>query len=202
MAFLNNPALSSYIIVLNSGIGIPVKDIIPFQFMPNSISDSGAAVYNDTIPIARSSPVKSYSHSSARTISFALEFFASPEAGLGFITPLLIKTRIDALRALRIPDYSGMQLKPPPRCIVHIGEQIAFLGVCKSVSVTYDNTSPWDVLPVVLAHHAIVNLTFEEALNIPLSNNEVRLGLPISFSGNEFSPGIPTGNVSVASSFG
>jgi len=201
MAFLNNPALSCYIIVLNpSGLGIPVKDIIPFQMMPRNISDNKAAVYNETIPIARSSPVNSYSHSSARMISFDMEFFTSPEAGLGFITPLLIKTRIDALRALVVPDYSKMKLKPPPRCIVHIGLQLAFLGVCQSVSVIYPGLSPWDTLPTVLAHHAIVNLTFKESLNIPLSNNEVRLGLPISFSGNEFASAIPSGGTSFSTS--
>jgi hypothetical protein len=84
------------------------------------------------------------------------------------------------------PDYGAFSIKPPPRCIVHIGAQVAFMGVCRSVNVTYSNQSPWQLTPVVLSHHAKVALTFEEALNIPLSNMEVRLGLPISISGNEF----------------
>lgn len=186
MALLNNPAFSSFIIVLSRGVGFPVKDVIPFQFMPNSISDNKSANYNETPIIARSVPIKSYSHSSSRIISFTLEFFTSPEQGTKLLSPLLLKTRIDALKALVYPDYGAFITKPPPRCIVHIGAQVAFLGVCKSVNVTYSNKAPWDLNPVVLSHHAKVALSFEETLNIPLSNTEVRLGLPVSISGNEF----------------
>lgn len=186
MALLNNPAFTSFIIVLSRGAGFPVKDIIPFQFMPDTITDAKTANYNETMIIARSVPVKSYSHSSSRLISFTLDFFAAPEAGLGVIHPFIIKTRIDALRALVYPDYGLFVSKPPPRCLIHIGAQMAFLGVCKSVSVSYSNQSPWNVAPIVLAHHAKVALTFEETLTIPLSNSEVRLGLPVSISGNEF----------------
>jgi hypothetical protein len=190
----NNRVITSFIVVLNRGVGFPVKDIIPFQFLPNIIRDSKNAVYNDIPIIARSVPVKNYSYSNSRTISFTLEFFTSPEQGPSTIfTPLTIKTRIDALRALVYPDYSGFIVKPPPRCIVMVGLQLAFMGVCRNVSVSYSNQSPWDLFPAVLAHHATVDLSFEEALNIPLSNTEVRLGLPMSISGNElsgtFSPG-------------
>lgn len=185
-AVLNNPVFSSFIVVLKRGPGFPIQDIIPFQFMPDTVRDGKMAIYNDIAIIGRSSPVKNYSHSSARTINFTLQFFASPEAGLGMITPLLIKTRVDACRALVVPDYSGFIIKPPPRCIVHLGFSMAFLGVCKSVNVSYSNSSPWDLAPAVLAHHATVDLSFEEALNIPLSNVETRLGLPVSFTGNEF----------------
>jgi hypothetical protein len=187
LALLNNPAFSSFIIVLSRGAGFPVKDVIPFQFMPDSITDSKSAVYNEIPIIARSVPVKSYSHSSSRIISFTLEFFAAPEQGLRILDPLLLKTRIDALKALVYPDYGAFITKPPPRCLVHIGAQVAFLGTCKSVNVTYSNQSPWTLNPVVLAHHAKVALSFEETLNIPLSNTEVRFGLPVSITSNEFS---------------
>jgi len=190
--FNNNPALSSFIVVLKRGPGFPIQDIIPFQFMPDSFRDAKAANYNDITIIARSSPIKNYSHSSPRTVSFSLQFMAAPEAGLGMLLPILIKTRIDACRALVVPNYDGFVMQPPPRCIVSLGLQVAFLGVCKSVNVSYLNTSPWDVLPMpVLAHHATVDLTFEEALNIPLSYNETRLGLPVSITGNEFASNFP-----------
>ena len=163
--------------------------------MPEMLRDSKVAVYNDIAVVGRSSPVKNYSHSGARMINFSLQFFSSPEAGLGFITPLLIKTRVDALRALVVPNYDNFVVQPPPRCIVHLGLSMAFLGVCKSVNVSYSGASPWDLLPVVLAHHATVDLSFEEALNIPLSNTETRLGLPVSIGGNEFASnfGVPAG---------
>ena len=205
----NNPMFSSFIIVLKRGPGFPVQDIIPFQFMPDQLRDSKIAVYNDIAIVGRSSPVKNYSHSGARMISFQLQFFAAPEQGLRIIDPIIIKTRIDALRALVVPDYSGFIIKPPPRCIVNLGLSMAFLGVCKSVNVSYSGASPWSLLPIVLAHHATVDLSFEEALNIPLSNLETRLGLPVSFSGNEFASSfgvdtssIPAGSTTETTTFG
>lgn len=204
----NNPALSSFIIVLKRGPGFPVQDIIPFQFMPDNFRDSKVAIYHDVAVIGRSSPVKNYSHSGARMINFTLQFFAAPEAGLRIIDPIIIKTRLDALRALVVPDYSGFVVRPPPRCIVNLGLSVAFLGVCKSVSVNYGHSQgqmPWNVLPMPpLAHGASVDLSFEEALNIPLSNLETRLGLPVSFTGNEFAGnyGIPSGDVTAVGTTG
>jgi hypothetical protein len=199
--FNNNPALSSFIVVLKRGPGFPVQDVIPFQFMPDNVRDAKVAVYNDIAIVARSSPIKNYSHSGPRTINFTLQFFAAPEAGLRIIDPIIIKTRVDALRALVVPNYEGFVIQPPPRCIVHLGMQMAFLGVCKSVNVSYSGASPWGVLPMpILAHHATVDLSFEEALNIPLSYNETRMGLPISLSGNEFAGNIPIPSVSSISS--
>lgn len=195
--FNNNPALSSFIVVLKRGPGFPVQDVIPFQFMPDNVRDSKVAVFNDIAIIGRSSPIKNFSHSGPRTISFALQFFAAPEAGLRIIDPLIIKSRVDALRALVVPNYDGFIIEPPPRCIVHLGLQMAFLGVCKSVNVSYSGASPWNVLPMpVLAHHATVDLTFEEALNIPLSNTETRIGLPVSITGNEFASNFPVPDIS------
>ena len=191
----NNPFTSCFIIVLSRGIGFPVQDIIPFQFMPQLITDSKTAFFNDVPIIARSSPIKNYSGSGSRTIQFTLEFFAAPEQGLDGITPLLIKTRIDACRALTYPDYTGFVMKPPPRCIIHIGNQVAMLGICRNVSVSYNGDSPWDIAPVSLSHHASVSLTFEEALNIPLDNIETRLGLPVSITGNEFAGNFPTASI-------
>lgn len=199
MALGNNPFLSCFIIVLSRGVGFPVQDIIPFQFMPQLITDSKTANFNDVMIVARSSPIKNYSGSGSRIIQFALEFFAQPEQGLESIaSTFLIKTRIDACRALTYPDYSGFVMKPPPRCIIRIGNQVAMLGVCRNVSVSYSGDSPWDLAPISLAHHATVSLTFEEAMNIPLSNTEVRFGLPISLSGNEFAGNFPTALASSA----
>lgn len=186
----NNRQPSSFIIILNRGGDTLVKDTIPFQFMPNIIRDSKSAVYNDIPIIARSVPVKNYSYTSSRLMSFTLEFFVSPEQGMDF-SPRDIQSRIDLLRSLVYPDYSGFVVKPPSRCVVAIGDQTNFIGICKSVSVSYSNHSPWDINPPILTHHATVDLTFEEVLNIPLSSTEISMGTdaaPGEYSGT-FSPG-------------
>jgi hypothetical protein len=177
---LNNPAFSSFILVLKRGPGAVQQDIIPFQFMPDTIRDSKVAVYNDIAIVGRSSPVKNYSHSGARMISFTLQFFVYPEAGMDNLDTAALTQKIDLCRSLVVPDYDGFIIKPPPRCIVQIGKSLGFLGVCKSVNVSYSGASPWDLDPEVLAHHATVDFTFEESLNIPISQSETRQGLTAS----------------------
>lgn len=188
MAWQNNPAFSCFIVVLDRKIGLKVTDIIPFQFMPKTVTDTKVAVYNDISIIARSTPLKSYVQSQARQITFTLDFFTAPQPGLGFIIPPLIRNRIDALRALTYPIYDVSGVKPPPRCLVRIGAQLSMIGVCKQVSVMYNNELiPWTLLPLPLAHGASITLSFEETLNIPLSYDETRMGyLPFSTAGNEF----------------
>ncbi len=188
MSVGNNPAFSCFIIVLDRKIGLKVTDIIPFQFMPKTITDSKVAIYNDVAIVGRSSPLKNYVQSGSRQITFTLDFFAAPQPGLDFIIPPLIRNRIDALRALVYPIYDQSGIKPPPRCLVRVGAQISMIGICRQVSVAYNNELiPWTLLPLPLAHGASVTLTFEEALNIPLSYDETRFGyLPFSTAGDEF----------------
>ena len=183
MAFLNNPAFTSFIVVLDARPGLLSTNVIPFQFMPDTITDNKSAVFNDINIIARSSPIKSYSHSSARQISFKLEFFAKPEKGQLVPTPGMIKKTVDTLRSLVSPTYLQFKILPPPKCLVIVGGQIAFVGICKSVGVSYSNNSPWEIRGVNLSHHATVSLTFEEALSVPIDASEVAFGLPISPTG-------------------
>ena len=191
MAWQNNPAFSCFIIVFDRKIGLKVTDVIPFQFMPKTITDSKVAVYNDISIVARSSPFKNFVQSQARQVTFTLDLFAAPQAGFGFIIPPLIRNRIDALRALTYPIYDFSGVKPPPRCLVRVGAQLSMIGVCKQVSVMYNNELiPWSLLPLPFAHGASVTLTFEETLNIPLSYDETRMGyLPFSAAGDEFGLG-------------
>lgn len=181
MATLNRPEFSCFIVVLNEGVGVPIKNVIPFQFMPDLIQENKAAQYNDILIMARSTPVKSYAYSGARNLSFTLDLFAQPEAGQKVPTPEMIKFKIDSLRSLVYPDYSSsFIMKPPPRCLVRIGAQLAFLGICRNVSVQYkhggNNGVPWTIGPGALAHGASVSLTFEEVLNIPLDQTQITQG--------------------------
>lgn len=200
MALFNNPAFSCFIIVFDRQMGLKVADVIPFQFMPKTITDSKVAIYNDIAIVARSSPLKAYSQSQGRQISFTLDFFAAPQQGLELIIPSLIRNRIDALRALTYPSYSGTftGVKPPPRCLVRIGNQVSMIGVCKQVTVAYNNeVTPWTIGALSMSFGASVTLMFEETLNIPLSNSEVRINdLPFSTAGDEFNLG------AIASTFG
>src|ERR1035437_1745213 len=160
--------------------------VIAFQFMPKTIADIKSAIYQDIQIIGRSSPFKSYSSSSSRTISFTLDFYASPEDGGEGPSPQIIKQWITELQALLHPIYEDYSVSPPPRCIVHIGNQVNMLGICKNVSVNYNSQRvPWTSFNREDGFYifgASVSLTFEEVKEIPVGYYEKVAG------GDEESP--------------
>ena len=153
-----------------------LNTVIPFQFMPRTIGDVKAANYQDVHIIGRSSPFKSYSSSSPRTISFSLDFYAAPEQGDSEPSPRTIKDYITSLQALLYPVYEDFSISPPPRCIVHIGDQINMVAVCKNVAVTYNSQQvPWTSIRQSTGYYmfgASVSLTFEEVKDIPVGYYE------------------------------
>jgi hypothetical protein len=189
-------------------------DLIPFQFMPRAISDNKAALYNDIQIIGRSSPFKTYSGSSARGITFSLEFYACPEQGTQEHTPKKIKELIDRLQALVYPIYINSVIYPPPRCLVHIGNQVNMIGVCKGVNTSYDNNkTPWtgSFRGGNWAFGASVTLAFEEVQDVPLGYYSRRKGIDLGKYANEEPSGmmeeqeasdiIPEGYVSTSATF-
>lgn len=165
-----------YIQVLESERG-GEDSFIYFQQMPIRIMDSKAANYQDIPIVGRSSPYKSYSNSSSRSLQFTLSFFAQPDEVHINYTPEMIKGIADALQALTYPIYDSFTILPPPKCLVRIGNQIAMIGVCKSVNIAYDIVNPWTTgKDRNYAYGHQVSLVFEEALKIPLSYKERKAG--------------------------
>lgn len=182
---------SSYIARYWYKQGVLQRDVLPFQFLPESIQDSKAAVYGDITVIGRSTPIKTYSHTGAETLAFSLKFFANPEQRDASLSPKLIKERVDFCKSLVYPVYTGFIVKPPPMCIVKIGNYIAFYGVCKSVSTSVTNSpeggTPWDIDPVtgILPHGVQINLTFEDVKPVPMSMEQVSLELSDAAANNK-----------------
>lgn len=168
----NFPKDFCFIRVLTDSKDNSKDTVIPFQFMPKTISDVKSAIYQDIQIIGRSSPFKSYSASSARTITFTLDFYTAPEQGSDQPTPRDIKGTIMSLQALLYPNYKDYSIAPPPKCIVHIGDQVNMLGICKTVSVSYNAQQiPWTSIRQSGAYHmfgASVALSFEEVKTIPI----------------------------------
>lgn len=184
----------SFIRVLDSNY--EELDVIEFQFMPKSIADVKQALYQDIAIIGRSSPFKSYSSSSPRGISFSLEFFASPEQGTADPTPEKIKDIINRLQALVHPIYNNYNVYPPPKCLVHIGDQIEMIGVCRSVSCNYNERTPWTSTRQgngkIFSFGVTVQLAFDEIQQIPLGYNERKAGFDIMFVPERIPEGIVT----------
>jgi len=142
--------------------------IIRFQIMPEEVRDSKSANYVNTDIVGRSHPIKGYSSSGPRTLSFSIKFYKFKEED----NPLQEANR---LRALLYPDYSS-GIFPPPLCQVKIG-QIKMQGVAISADISY--RYPWDesVSPIFVE----VSLTFEETGRKPFSFQEVMNGSDMSY---------------------
>lgn len=177
----NDPSRFCYIIVLpDDGDKTSEQHIIRFQTMPDKITDSKSAVFNDAQIIGRSSPLKTYQFSSARRISLNLEFFASLEAkddeGRNGPTGVYkVKETVNLLRSLVNPNYGEKLISRPRKCILRVGDNIGMSGFCTSVNVTLRGDYPWELYPA-LAHYASVSLTFEETGESVYSFDDIRLG--------------------------
>lgn len=155
--------------------------VIPFFSMPDQITDSKNANYDDIHFVMGSAPFKAYQNSSPRTIGFTIDFFVNIEQGKSSFSPEDLKKVIDNSRALLYPNYeTTAQIQPPTRCLVRLGEQASMIGICKSVNVTYSGDRPWTLGTKALAHSAAVSYIFEEIISIPQSYKEIQAdSLPV-----------------------
>lgn len=183
----NDPSQHCYILVLpDPNDKTSLWHEIRFQTMPDKITDSKSAVFNDAQIIGRASPLKTYQFSSARRVSLTLEFFASLEANdTNEAVPLegvnKVKDRVNLLRALVNPNYGTKLISRPRKCILRVGENIGMVGYCLSVNVTLRGDYPWELNPA-LAHYASVALTFEETGEDVYSFDDIRLSKDASDS--------------------
>lgn len=128
-------------------IEIPFADTwhtVPMYSLPD-ITDSKATAYNDEPIIGRSFPLKTYSHSENRAITFTLHFFTHK--------PNDANDNLAHLRAIQSALYprtdikSGVPFVPPPVCRIKCG---SLLGseklnvVLKQYSVKFPTDVPWD----------------------------------------------------------
>lgn len=160
---------AAFIIDLDGG------GMFPFQFIPETISDSKSASFNDYDILGRSIPLKGYRGSPSRTLQFTVRMWTDPTADGAPLSVGQIKQRTDFLRSLVYADYSG-GIKPPHKCLITIGLNFQMIGVCTQAAPTVSrNSNVWDLGPT-LSHGMEVQLTFEEVGDVPLSTFEVRAG--------------------------
>ena len=162
-----------YILALDYDEGEGVNPLY-FERMPESIEDSVSAEYDDVSILGRSSPHKAYSGTSGRSISLELQFIASMYAGDGGGKDAyrLLERKLRFLRSLAYPSYTQV-VRPPTRCLVRVGEWLAFECVCSSVSIT--RNKPWGI-DGMYGTYADVSLQFDEVSDVPFSREEVMAG--------------------------
>lgn len=130
--------------------------------LPNDLSDSISATFDDTNIRGRSSPIKGYDSSGPRSLSYSLILHND-------YCPEGLYTTIAKLKALCYPGYSNTV--DSPSCYVRLGKAVKGLFVMNSVGVTYEK-------PYVDGMYvkAEVSLDLSEAPSSPLSASEVENG--------------------------
>ena len=134
----------SWVVIREITITVPGAGDVPIQVLPE-ISESKSAMVNDQNILGRSSPIKIYSGSSARTFSITLNYHILSEED-----PVMIQKAVRALSAAVHPEYQGTY-KPVPVCQIKIpgmiedGKGGPAPVICKSYQITYDAQVWWYV---------------------------------------------------------
>ena len=119
--------------------------LIPMRIIPD-ISDSKGAQYSDEPIFGRSSPMKTYSHSENRTISWSATFIVCRE-----LDPLINLSYLRAIQSAvypRVENIGSAPYAPPPVCFLSCGKLLDDdSGVCavlRSYTVKYPTDVAWD----------------------------------------------------------
>lgn len=151
---------------------IPIKDCYiqtPFKTITMKIlpelSDSKSANYADEVVIGRSTPIKTYSHSDNRTISWTVHFIACKKTDL--------EDNLESLRALEACVYpqngtGSTAYEPPPICHIRCGKLLSrdesLCVVLKSYSIRYPTDVVWDDATYI-PYKFDVDLSFDVVYN-------------------------------------
>ena len=146
-----------YILNLVSG------EVIHFHMIPDDVSDSMSANYDQQTIRGRSLPIKSYNDSGPRSISFTATLHSS------YNQDNSITFTVNKLRALVYPDYEGKRIYPP-LCLIRIGDLIV-KSVVTSVNVTWKK--PYRNQTYMFAEVAI---NAEEVMDNVMDMSEVEKG--------------------------
>ena len=139
---------------------------LEFQLMPQTITESKSALWNEIPIIGRSLPLVGYSGSTSRSMSISLQFAAmvpngsDPENPVKYSSDWVIK-QVRWLESKTYPSYTGDIVRPPPGLVVIIGQALGMQCTLNSVSTTWEG--PWAIDgPKATAFRAQVDCAFVE----------------------------------------
>jgi hypothetical protein len=117
---------------------------LEFQLMPENISESKAAIYNEIPIIGRSLPLLGYAGSTSRQVSLSINFAAINKPGSGKYDVFWVQNRVRWLESKVYPVYRGGFTFPPHRLLLILGQAIRMQAVM--VSCTTSWLGPWDAM--------------------------------------------------------
>jgi len=145
----------AFCFILDSDSGERVE----FQLMPEAISESKSATYNEIPIIGRSLPLLGYANSTSRSMGLGLTFAALYAEGK--YSPSWIEQQIRWLESKVYPIYADGFMYPPPRLFVVVGKAIGLQCVMTSVNTTW--LGPWSVAnQEAYAFRAQIDMQFQE----------------------------------------
>lgn len=143
-------------------IDMATDDRLEFQLMPDAISETKTAIYNEVPILGRSLPLLGYSSSTSRQMGLALNFVAlnSLKSG-GKYTVAWVKDQVRWLESKVYPEYVDGFVFPPPLLLLVIGGVIGTTVVMNSCTTTW--MGPWDVSTgAAMPFRASVEVQFQE----------------------------------------
>lgn len=152
----NISRLPCYIINLVTGTRIA------FTVIPEDISDSNSAQFDDQSIRGRSTPLKGYSGSGPRSVSYSLDLHDD------YCQGGILKT-VNKLKALVYPVYGGVVT--PPKCYVRLGNMVGMTAVTNSVNISWK--PPYRNGVYVCA---TVSLEFSEVVKTPYGATDIEKG--------------------------
>lgn len=148
---------------------------ITMRILPD-ISDSKGASYSDENAIGRSFPIKNYSYSENRSISWTIHMMVCKEGD-----QQRIMDDLRALEACVYPTQAETPYAPPPICQIKCGDLLAKGTLCcvlKNYSVKFPTDVAWDEIGYT-PYKLDVDCTFEVVYNsseLPYASDIVESG--------------------------
>ena len=151
---------------------------LEFQLWPQDLSNQKVAEYNDFPIVARSEPVRVYSHSGPSIFNFTLMYVSSiSPADDPALTDeqkkILPAQAANFLHALTYPRYKNGIAEAPPVVILIVGDYISARCITRSVNIGHGELCPWDVdtmLPMMM----LGQIVLEEVNLVPPSYETIR----------------------------
>lgn len=113
-----------------------------FQLMPEPITESKSALYNEIPIIGRSLPLLGYAGSTSRSINLSLSFVALNKPGAGKWDTAKVRDSVRFLEAKVYPVYKEGFTFPPPLLWLTIGNALGMQCIMTSCSTSW--FGPWD----------------------------------------------------------
>jgi len=141
---------------------------IDIPLLPESISEEYSAQFDDIQVLGRSTPYAGYGGGGPRSVSLDLPVHVDYSNGEYLNT-------IEKLKALPYPEYDDYI--EPPKVYVKIGDFIAIVGYCDSVSVNWEKPYGQDMNGNMVYYKSEVSISLTEALKFPHSASQIESGI-------------------------